>query len=55
MKKSSTHEKHENIDLFVGLDVHKATINVATADEGRDSEVRHYGKIAGDGRVNNFV
>ena len=48
MKKSSTHQKPENIDLFVGLDVHKATIDVATADEGRTAEVRHYGKIAGD-------
>ena len=48
MKKSSTHQKPENIDLFVGLDVHKATIDVATADQGRDSEVRHYGTIPGD-------
>jgi hypothetical protein len=31
--------------LFVGSDVHKATIAVATAEEGRRGEVRSYGAI----------
>lgn len=30
---------------FIGLDVHKKTISVAIADEGRKGEVRHYGTI----------
>ena len=44
MQKSSTHKKNENIDLFVGLDVHKETLDIAVADDGRTAEVRHYGK-----------
>lgn len=48
MQKSSTRKKNENIDLFVGLDVHKETIDIAVADDGRTAEVRHYGKIGGD-------
>ena len=48
MKKHSMQKPQRNSDLFVGLDVHKATVDVALADEGRDSEVRHYGKITGD-------
>lgn len=30
---------------FIGMDVHKNSISIAIADEGRDGEVRNYGKI----------
>jgi transposase len=34
--------------IFVGLDVHKNSIDVAIAEGGRHEEVRHYGKVGGD-------
>ncbi len=33
--------------LFIGLDVHKESIEVAIAEDGLAGEVRHYGKIGG--------
>ena len=34
--------------MFVGMDVHKESIDISLAEEGRDGEVRHYGGITGD-------
>ena len=34
--------------MFVGMDVHKDSIDLSVAEEGREGEVRHYGVIAGE-------
>ena len=34
--------------IFVGLDVHKDSIDIALADAGRDGDIRFYGTIGGD-------
>ena len=34
--------------MFVGMDVHKESIDVSLAEEGRDGEGRRYGVIPGD-------
>ena len=38
----------ENRSMFVGLDVHKETIDVSLAEGDGQGEVRHYGVIASD-------
>jgi len=33
---------------YIGLDVHKNSISIAIADDGRDGEIRYYGKMGND-------
>ena len=37
----------EHNNIFIGMDVHKKSIDIAIAYEGRDGQVVHYGKIDG--------
>ena len=32
---------------FIGMDVHKNSIDIAIAEQGRNGQIRHYGKIDG--------
>ncbi len=38
----------KNISIFVGLDVHKESIDIALVEDDRNSAVRYYGTIGGD-------
>jgi len=37
-----------NSVLYIGLDVHKDSIEIAVAESGRDAEVRHYERTSGE-------
>ena len=39
---------NKTITVFVGLDVHKESIEIATADGTSGGEVRHVGRVGGD-------
>ena len=39
---------NKRITVYVGMDVHKESIEIALADGMAGGEVRHYGRIGGD-------
>lgn len=46
----------QNHSTFIGMDVHKDSINIAIAPQGRKAQVRHYGKIdATAGALNKVI
>ena len=38
----------KDVSIFVGLDVHKDSIDIALVEEDRNATVRFYGTIGGD-------
>jgi transposase len=45
---AKSEDKHMSTHKYVGLDVHKVDAQVVIADEGREGEVRHHGRISSD-------